>query len=162
MRTALWQCQMKNMTEIGWHWDQAILQLGSTDMSKAQKVGKAVSGKPEHTIPKAVQTSMQPYHFTAALAHSLQDYNQKTLNFVTKRLSENLDSATRIASAGDPDTLFRESSKWWETMGRDYFAHFADVLDLSKEVQSEVADLVETETAISKAKPQDMFDNSPV
>ncbi len=153
---------MEIKTEIVWCGDQAILQLGSTDMSKAQKVEKAVSGKPEHAMPKAVQTSMQPYHFAADLAHSLHDYNQKTLNFVTKRLSENLDSAAKIASASDPDTLFRESSKWWDTMGRDYFAHFADVLDLSKEVQSEVADLVETETAISKAKPQDMFDNSPV
>jgi len=131
-------------------------------MSKAQKVEKTGSGEPESTIPRAVQTSMQPYHFAADLAHSLQDYNHKTLNFVAKRMNENIGSAAKIAATSDPDALFRESAKWWETMGRDYHAHFADVLDLSKEVQSEVADLVETETAISKAKLQDMFDNSPV
>ena len=131
-------------------------------MSKAQKVEEAGSGKPKNATPKAVQTSMQPYHFAADLAHSLQDYNHKTLNFVAKRMNENIDSAAKIASAGDSNTLFRESAKWWETMGRDYFAHFADALDLSKKVQSEVADLVETEAEISKAKPQDMFDNSPV
>lgn len=131
-------------------------------MSKVHKVQKSDIGKPEQAMPKAVQTSMQPYHFATDLALSMQDYNHKTLNFVAKRMSENIDSAAKIASAGDPDTLFRESTRWWETMGRDYFAHFADALDLSQKVQSEVADLVETETAIAKAKPQDMFDNSPV
>lgn len=111
---------------------------------------------------KAIHTSMQPYHFGMDLFASLQNYNVKNAEFFTKRLDENLKTTSALLTSTDPNSLFKEASHWWQTMGKDYMAHFADGLELSMEVQNEVEELVETEEAIMKAKPQEMFENSPV
>lgn len=111
---------------------------------------------------KAMHTSMQPYHFGMDLMASIQAYNEKNVAFIAKRMEENLKSAGAFLTTTDTASIFQQSSHWWTTLGKDYLDHYADGLELSHEVKAEIEDLVETEVAISKAKPQEMFDNSPV
>jgi hypothetical protein len=138
-------------------------QIGRVVMSKiSSKVMTKQKEPREIDNAKAVHTSMQPYHFGMDLLASFQTYNYKNIGFITKRIEENLKSAGALLTTTDPASIFQQSSHWWTTLGKDYLDHYADGLELSHEVKAEIGHLVETEVAISKAKPQEMFDNSPV
>ncbi|MGB7286913.1 MAG: hypothetical protein WBC71_08275 [Salaquimonas sp.] len=110
----------------------------------------------------AIVTSMQPFHFVADVLGSTTNYNEKTLDFASKRLDSNLKSAVAFSKCTDVKDVIKESQLWWERVGADYMAHFGDILEYSHELRTEVEDLVDTETEIASAKSEDMFENTPV
>ena len=116
----------------------------------------------DNDVHKAIKTSLQPFHFGMELVESMQNYNHKNMDFITKRVAEDIKIATSISMTTDPNVILKESSEWWYKMGQDYLNHLVDSLDFSREVRTEISELAETEAEILKAKPQDMFDNSPV
>lgn len=123
--------------------------------------GRKVSGQAKDQ-KRGIATSNQPFHFVNDMAGIMQNYNDKTAHFVSDRLNDDLATAGKMLSCRNYRDVLEQSKGWWHRMGQDYLSHVSDTLAFSTDVKAEIDDLAESEAEIAEAKPEALFENTPV